>query len=190
MASTDWREPKSKCKDDAPFLESTSAGPTPVLNQVPLCMRAKWLQSCPTVQPYDCSPPDSSVHGILQARILEWVAIPFSRGSSPPRDRTHVSYISCIGRWVLYHWCHLGRASTEILKLYHSQFENQEIEAQTIKPLAHFSGLISTDAGIYMGKLAECASNHSDLLSVGISSPAQILHMRNKSSEWGRACLR
>ena len=35
MASTDWREPKSKCKDDAPFLESTSAGPKPVLNQVP-----------------------------------------------------------------------------------------------------------------------------------------------------------
>ena len=43
--------------------------------------------------PVDCSPPGSSVHGILQARILERVAIPFSRGSSPPRDRTRVSYI-------------------------------------------------------------------------------------------------
>ena len=42
----------------------------------------------------DCSPPGSSVHGILQARILEWVAMPSFRGSSPPRDRTHVSYIS------------------------------------------------------------------------------------------------
>ena len=42
----------------------------------------------------DCSPPGSSVHGILQARILEWVAIPFSRGSSQPRDRTHVSCIA------------------------------------------------------------------------------------------------
>ena len=40
-----------------------------------------------------CSPPGSSVHGILQARILEWVAIPFSRGSSPPRDWTRVSCI-------------------------------------------------------------------------------------------------
>ena len=39
----------------------------------------------------DCSLPDSSVYGILQARILEWVAIPFSRGSSQPRDRTQVS---------------------------------------------------------------------------------------------------
>ena len=49
----------------------------------------------------DCSPPGSSVQGILQARILEWVVMPSSRGSSPPRDRAHVSYVSCIGRWVL-----------------------------------------------------------------------------------------
>ena len=51
--------------------------------------------------PIDCSPPGSSVHGISQARILEWVAISFSRRSSQPRDQTHVS---CIGRWALYHW--------------------------------------------------------------------------------------
>src|SRR5574337_612499 len=42
----------------------------------------------------DCSPPGSSVHGILRARILEWVAIPFSRGSSQPRDQTQVSCIA------------------------------------------------------------------------------------------------
>ena len=42
----------------------------------------------------DCSPPGSSVHGILQARILEWVAIPFSRGSSWPRDQTRVSHLA------------------------------------------------------------------------------------------------
>ena len=45
----------------------------------------------------------SSVRGILQARILEWVAVSFSWRSSRPRDETCVSYISCIGRWVLYH---------------------------------------------------------------------------------------
>ena len=44
-----------------------------------------------SLQPRDCSSPGSSVHGILQARILEWVAKPSSRGSSAPRDRTHVS---------------------------------------------------------------------------------------------------
>ena len=50
--------------------------------------------SCPTLcDPVDCSLPSSSVHGILQARILEWVAISFSRGSSQPRDRTWVSRI-------------------------------------------------------------------------------------------------
>ena len=53
------------------------------------------VQSCPTLcNPMDCSPPGSSVHGILQARILEGVAIPFSRGSSQPRDQTQVSCIA------------------------------------------------------------------------------------------------
>ena len=52
-------------------------------------------QSCPTLcNPVDCSLPDSSLRGILQARILEWVAISFSRGSSQPRDRTQVSHIA------------------------------------------------------------------------------------------------
>ena len=59
-------------------------------------------QSHPTLwDPMDCSLPGSSSYGISQARIMEWVAISFSRGSSLPRDQTH---ISCIGRWVLYHW--------------------------------------------------------------------------------------
>ena len=42
------------------------------------------------------------IYGILQARILEWIVMPSSRGSSQPRDPTHVCYVSCIGRWVLY----------------------------------------------------------------------------------------
>ena len=56
----------------------------------------------------DCSPPGSSVHGNLQARILEWVAISFSKGSSQPRDQTHISDVFCIGRQFLYHLHHLG----------------------------------------------------------------------------------
>ena len=52
-------------------------------------------ESCLTLcSPMDCNPPVSSVHGIFQARILEWVAIPFSRGSSPPRDQTLASRIA------------------------------------------------------------------------------------------------
>ena len=64
-----------------------------------VCMHAKSFQSCPTLcDPKDCSPPGSSVHGILQARILEWVALPSSRESSRPRDWT------CISLWHLLHW--------------------------------------------------------------------------------------
>ena len=58
-------------------------------------MWVKVTQSCPTIcDPMDCSPPSSSVRGILQARILKWVAISFSRRSSPPRDWTWVSCLA------------------------------------------------------------------------------------------------
>ena len=53
--------------------------------------------------PMDWSPPGSSVHGIFQAKILEWIAIYYSRVSSLLSDWTHISCVSCIGRWVLYH---------------------------------------------------------------------------------------
>jgi len=52
----------------------------------------------------ECSLPGPSVHGISQARILDWVAISFSRGSSWLRDWTYVFCGSCTGRWILYHW--------------------------------------------------------------------------------------
>ena len=72
-------------------------------------LHAKLLQSCPTLcDPMDCSPPGSSVRGIVQVRILEWVAMPSSRGFFQPRDQTCISYISCLGRRVLYHLHHLG----------------------------------------------------------------------------------
>ena len=77
--------------------------------KISVCLLTKSFQSCPTLcDPMDCNPPGSSVYGILQVRILEWVAMPSSRGSFQPRDRTHISDISCIGRWVLYYSHHLG----------------------------------------------------------------------------------
>ena len=61
------------------------------------------VQSCPTLcGPMDCSSPGSPVHGISQTRILEWVAISFSRGPSWPRDWTCISCVSCIARRILY----------------------------------------------------------------------------------------
>ena len=66
-------------------------------------------QLCPVLcNPVDCSPPGSSVHRILQGKILQRVAISFSRGSSQPRDWTHISFT---GRQILYHW-----ATREALK--------------------------------------------------------------------------
>ena len=60
-------------------------------------------QSCPTLcDPVDYSPPSFSVNGISQVRILEWVAISYSRGSSQTRHKTCISYIFCIGRQTLY----------------------------------------------------------------------------------------
>ena len=76
------------------------------------------VRGCPVTQlcltlcdPLDCSPPGTAVHGILQARMLEWVAIPFSRGSLQPRDQTRVSCVSCIGRQILYPLSYLGSHS-------------------------------------------------------------------------------
>ena len=82
-----------------------------------------------SLQLYDCSWPGSSVHGILQARILEWVAISSSRGSSQPRDCTQ---ISCIDWQILYHW-----ATREgcILKLYTCNYIHVYITYSTV----HFS---------------------------------------------------
>ena len=76
------------------------------INRVYLCVCVSHSVESDSVWPYGLSPPGSSVHRILQAWILEWVAISFSNGSSQPRDRTCVS---CIGRWILIH-----RATREV----------------------------------------------------------------------------
>ena len=65
--------------------------------------------------PMDCSLPGSSVHGILQARVLEWVVMSFSRGLSWPKDRTCISFLSCIGRQILYRLHHLELHCFKIL---------------------------------------------------------------------------
>ena len=72
-------------------------------------VHAKSLQSRSTLcNTMNCSPPGSSVHGILQARILEWVALLSSRGSSQPRDQTYTSYVS-------YIYTHISSSSASIL---------------------------------------------------------------------------
>ena len=70
------------------------------------CVHAKSFWSCSTL----CDLMDCSLPGSSQARILAWVIMPSSRGSSQPRDRTCVSSVSCIGRRILYH-CVTGEAT-------------------------------------------------------------------------------
>ena len=101
---------------DVHFLCMTSVyltGPTSNINtylnyiyNINMCA-CSVAQLCSTLcNPMDCNPPGSSVHGIFQARILDWVAMPSFRISSPPRNQTRVSCVSCIsctGKRILYH---------------------------------------------------------------------------------------
>ena len=85
--------------DSLPQLECNprKAGSLPLLSTCISESESEVTQSCPILcDPMDYSLPLSSIHGIFQARVLEWVAISFSRGSSQPRDRTWVSCI--VGR--------------------------------------------------------------------------------------------
>ena len=89
------------------------------------CVHAKSLQSC-LCDPMDCSPPRSSVHEIFQARILEWVAISFSRGSSQPRDQTQV--FCTAGRfftnWATREATHLKASSNFLLQAEQTKRKN------------------------------------------------------------------
>ena len=105
---------------------------------VQVCVRAKWLQSCLTLcDPMNCSPSGSSVHGILQARILEWVAVPFSRGSSRPVDRT---WASCIVRQILYSLSHQGSPPPPDNAITKSFKWRQESQCQREKDKPDFPG--------------------------------------------------
>ena len=81
----------------------------------PLCCVCLLGHSCPTLcNPMHCSPPDSAVHGIFQARILEWVAISSSRGSAQPRDHTQ---ISCTAGGFFTFWA-IGEPLSDIIVIH------------------------------------------------------------------------
>ena len=98
------------------------------------CMCAKALQLYLTLcNPMDCSPPGSSVHRIIQERILEWVPISSSSGgSSWPRDRTHVSCDSCLGLEILYHLATWAKSPAKTSQLV---FESFYTTASGLAPL-------------------------------------------------------
>ena len=80
---------------------SLNSWPVPYTALIIICSMQGQL--CLTLcSPMDCSPPDSSIHGISQARVLEWGAISSFRRSSRPRDQTPISCVSWLSRWILY----------------------------------------------------------------------------------------
>ena len=75
-----------------------------------------------------CSLPVSSVYGLFQAKIREWIAISYFRGASWPRDRTHISCTFCIGRQILFHGCHLRSLEDPLLEFNKVYTVNLELE--------------------------------------------------------------
>ena len=115
-------------------------------------VKALVSQLCPTLcDPMDCSPPGSSVHEILQASILEWVAIPFSRGSSQPRGRT---WVSCIAGRFFTVWAprearvpitSLGDESRPVLEMELRRQRDRKTQSQ---PILVFSDSVTQSSGI------------------------------------------
>ena len=91
------------------------------------CVRAKSLQSYLTLQPFGLQSIRLLSPQISQARILEWVAVPSSRRSSQRRDGTHISFVYCIGRQVLYHQHHLGS-----LQKHYTKSETQQLSVSRL----------------------------------------------------------
>ena len=116
-----WKRMSEKCSENIFYLPSTLV-PKGGFEQKMVLMSVTRLVKCygclclcvcarlhlTLWDPLDCSPSGSSVHGISQARILEWVPTSYSRGFSRPRDGTHVLCVSCMGRQILYH-CDTGK---------------------------------------------------------------------------------
>ena len=94
------REPCDKKTPARPVTHSKSSE-MKFMMDLRHCKSISWSAMSESLQPMDNRPPGSSIHGISQARILEWVPISFSKGSSQSRDQTNVS---CTGRQILYHW--------------------------------------------------------------------------------------
>ena len=119
----------------------------------------------------DPGPPGPSVHGILQARTLEWAAIFFFRGPSPPRDRIHVSAVSCTGRRILYH-----RATWEACFVTnHSKLQQSSIS------------LVHAPCGQGSVETPHPCCTHHRLAHWGPSS--RMAYPCGRQSSWGASCL-
>ena len=162
-------------------------------------------QLCPTLcDPTDCSLPGFSVHGMFQARILEWVATSFSWGSSWHRDQTHISGISCIGQWVLYHWAtreaekadtmsqtkiagaddsHIPSQTPHHVHVVHSDFQQSKPPSSCERCLCSPFRLSAVRASIFLWKMSQAsefcfahARDKSEMLENWADLPSPFTH--------------
>ena len=126
---------------------------------------------------YGLYPDRFAVHGILQARILEWVAVPFSRESYQPRDQTHIFHISYLGGQVLYHLNYLG---------------------SPYRALSLWCSVTAAQTGqdtLYIALFQECRINHflNILNRLSLNHPLSILPLiskiRGKKTHLGNVCM-
>ena len=113
-------------------------------NSCTMCCTQSCLALC---NPMDCGPPGSSVHGTFQARILEWVAISYSRGSSQPRDRTHLLHRQ-VDSLPLSHLGSPTYQTLNSLSLTHSLLSLSLTHTQTIKQIVRSLTTSKSGAGI------------------------------------------
>ena len=137
-------------------------------------MRACLLtQSCPALcDPFVCNPACSSLHGIFQARILEWIALPSSREFSWPRDQTHVS---CIGRQILHHWGTRKSLYGIINTLKFCGLKQKPLFWLSIQ-VKHLAWAQLSVSGL--GRVVSAALSHVPT----VSHSARLVHMGSKSS--------
>ena len=137
--------------------------------------------SCPTLcDPMDCSPPGSSVHDILQARVLEWIAISFSRGSSLPRDQTRVSHL--VDRRFTVWATREVQLFAQVVKLHVCSVSQSP---PTLCDLMDCSRPISSAHGLLQARILEwiAISSRRDLPNLGIESAPPALAGRFVTNE-------
>ena len=150
-----------------------------------LCCCCLVIQLCPTLyDPMGCSPPGSSVHGILQARILEWVPFP-SPGSSQPRDWTCIFYVSCFRRQILYHWA-TSEAQAHLTVL-HNLHLNPHIGKANSKVIYRCSAAWSVSAhnpcAVQVSTVLTLLHVHSWDLYLDKARQRQVLLLREKTAK-------
>ena len=146
--------------------QGSSSGGRPVIKNLHVITVHVRSQSCLTLcDPMDCTPPGSSVYGIVQARILEWVTISYYRGSSQPRDQTYISCGSRTGSWGLFFFFFFFYHLSHMLSTKYN-FLNALISLATITKYHRLGGFRSRHFSLLAGQYIPCSwtlGGHSGL---------------------------